>query len=121
MNSALFMAHSSRQPAAEGIIHADHGTQFTSWEFTNNVYKYRLRLSLGKIGGCYDKDVIESFWARMRTELLDGKKWTTILELSTEIAHHIDCSHNHKRRHSSLGVLTPTEYENLYAPMLKLA
>lgn len=56
----------------------------------------------------------------MQIELLDRKKWTTVVELSTEIADYIDCSHNHKRRHSLLGMLTPTEYENLYAPMLKL-
>ena len=36
------------------------------------------------------------------------------------VTDYIDCFHNHKRRHSSLGMLTPTEYENLYAPMLQL-
>ena len=120
VNSALFMAHSSRQPAVGGIIHADHGAQFTSWAFNSNVDKYGLRLSRGTLGDCYDNALIETFWARMQKELLDRKKWVTIVELSTEMVDYIDTFHNHQRRHSSLDMLTPTEYENLYAPTLQL-
>ena len=64
--------------------------------------------------------MIESFWARMQTELLDRKKWVTIVELSMEMADYIHSFHNDKRRHSSLDVLTPTEYEQLHAPVLQL-
>lgn len=58
----------------------------------------------------------ESFWARMQTELLDRRKWATIVELSKEMADYIDTFHNHQRRHSSLDMLRPTEYDNLCAP-----
>ena len=54
VNSALFMAHSTRRPAVGGIIHADHGPQFTAWAFTQRVEQFGLRLSLGTIGDCYD-------------------------------------------------------------------
>ena len=64
--------------------------------------------------------MIESFWSRMQTELLDRKKWVTIVELSMEMADYIHSFHNDKRRHSSLDVLTPTEYEQLHAPVLQL-
>ena len=64
--------------------------------------------------------MIEAFWGRMQTELLDRKKCATILELSTEIADYIDTFHNHQRRHSALDMLTPTEYEQLHAPTLQL-
>jgi len=64
--------------------------------------------------------MIESFWGRMQTELLDLKKWLTIVELSTAMADHIDQFHNTQRRHSSLDMLTPTEYEQLHAPVLQL-
>ena len=110
VNSALFMAYSSRQPAAGGIIHADHGAQFTSWAFTSNVDKYGLRLSLGTVGDCFDNAMIESFWARMQTELLDRKKWVSIVELSTEMVDYIDTFHNHKRRHSSLDMRGLTRF-----------
>lgn len=85
VNSALFMAYSSRLPVTGGIIHADHGAQFTTWACTSNVEKYGLRLSLGTGGDCYDNAMIESFWVRMQTELPDGKKCVTVVELSLEI------------------------------------
>jgi transposase InsO family protein len=56
----------------------------------------------------------------MQTELLDRKKWATILELSAAMADYIDSFHNDKRRHSSLDMLTPTEYEQQHAPVLQL-
>jgi transposase InsO family protein len=95
-------------------------SQFTSWAFTNNVDTYGLRLSLGTVGDCYDNAMTESFWGRMQTGLLDRKKWLTILELSVAMADYIDSFHNNRRRHSSLDMLTPTEYEQLHAPELQL-
>lgn len=110
----------NNEPLHGSIIHADHGTQFTSWASTSNVDKHGLRLSLGTVGDCYDNAMIGTFWARTQTELLTGRKWTTIVELSTEMVVYIDTFHNHQRRHSSLHRLTPTEYENLYAPTFQL-
>jgi len=120
VNSALFMAHSTRRPAVGGIIHADHGPQFTAWAFTQRVEQYGLRLSLGTIGDCYDNAMIESFWGRMQVELLNRQKWSSIVELSTAMVDYIDSFHNEKRRHSSLDMLTPTEYETKHAPTLQL-
>jgi len=120
VNSALFMAHSTRKPAVGGIIHADHGPQFTAWAFTQRVEQYGLRLSLGTIGDCYDNAMIESFWGRMQVELLNRQKWSSIVELSTAMVDYIDSFHNEKRRHSSLDMLTPTEYETKHAPTLQL-
>ena len=120
VNSALFMAHSTRKPAVGGIIHADHGPQFTAWAFTQRVEQFGLRLSLGTIGDCYDNAMIESFWGRMQVELLNRQKWSSIVELSTAMVDYIDSFHNEKRRHSSLDMLTPTEYETKHAPTLQL-
>jgi transposase InsO family protein len=120
VNQALFMAHSTRQPASGGIIHADHGPQFTAWAFTSNVKEYGLRLSYGTVGDCCDNAMSEAFWGRMQTELLDRKKWDTVVELSVAMADYIDYFHNQKRRHSALDMLTPTEYEKLHAPALQL-
>ena len=64
--------------------------------------------------------MIESFWGRTQTELLDRKKWATVLEVSAAMADYIDFFHNDKRRHSSLDMLTPTEYEQVHAPVLQL-
>jgi transposase InsO family protein len=73
--SALGMAIDSRKPAAGGIIHGDHGTQFTSWIFTDRARKAGLLPSLGSVGDPYDNAVAESFWGRMQTELLNRQRW----------------------------------------------
>ena len=85
--------------------------QFTSWAFTSNVRNYGLKLSLGSVGDCFDNAMIESFWGRMQTELLNRKSWTTAVELSVVMADYIENFHNTRRRHSSLDMLTPFEYE----------
>ncbi|MBW3576030.1 MAG: integrase core domain-containing protein [Actinobacteria bacterium] len=56
-----------------------------------------------------------SFWGRMRTELLNTRKWRTRIELSTKIFDWIEVFYNRTRRHSSLGMLAPVAYEKLYA------
>jgi putative transposase len=55
--------------------------------------------------------MIESFWGRMQTELLDRKRWRTRLELDNEIFEYVEVFHNRQRRHSALGILIPIEYE----------
>ncbi len=121
VNSALNMAAATRSTTRETIIYADHGAQFTSWAFTSNVRDYGLKLNLGTVGDCYDNAMIESFWGRMQTELLNRKTWTTVVELSMEMADYIENFHNTRRCHSSLAALTPTEYETTNQIQLQLS
>jgi putative transposase len=110
--NALGMAIDSRGPAAGGIIHGDHGTQFTSWTFTERARKAGLLPSLGSVGDPYDNAVVESFWGRMQTELLNRKRWNTRVELANAIFEYIEAFHNRRRRHSALDWQTPIEFEN---------
>jgi putative transposase len=64
--------------------------------------------------------MIESFWGRMQTELLNRKSWITVVELSMAMADYIENFHNSRRRHSSLAMLTPTEYETTNQNLLQL-
>lgn len=114
VTSALAMAVKNRKPPNGTIVHADHGSQFTSWAFSERIKTAGLALSMGKIGDAYDNGMMESFWARMQTELLNRKRWRTRLELANAIFEYLEVFHNRKRRHSSLGMLTPTEYETLH-------
>ncbi len=68
---------------------------------------------MGAVGSCYDNAVIESFWGRMQVELLNRKRWNTRLELANAIFEYLEIFHNRRRRHSSLGMLTPAEYETI--------
>jgi len=111
--NALAMAISNRTPPAGTVIHSDHGSQFTSWAFSERVRQAKLVPSMGTVGDAFDNAVIESFWARLQTELLNRKKWKTRVELSTALFEYLEVFHNRSRRHSSLGMLTPIEYEKV--------
>ena len=86
--------------------------QFGSWAFTTRAKQSGLVPSMGSIGDCYDNAVIESFWSRMRVELLDRQRWRTRLELANAMFDYLEIFHNRRRRHSALGWLTPIEFEN---------
>lgn len=111
VNSALAMAIESRKPDPGAVVHSDHGSQYTSWAFSQRLRKENLNQSLGTAGDAFDNAVVEAFWARMQTELLDTKKWKTRTELSTAIFDWIEIFYNRTRRHSSLGNISPAEFE----------
>ena len=113
VTNALGMAISNRQPGGT-VIHSDHGVQYTSWAFTRRVHDAGLVPSMGSIGDCYDNDMMEAFWGRMQTELLDRRRWRTRIELANAIFEYLEIFYNRQRRHSSLGMLSPIEYERLH-------
>lgn len=109
VNSALGMAIENR--GSGSLIHTDHGPQFTSWTFSQKVRSEGLVQSIGTVGDAYDNAVVESFWGSMQIELLNRKRWTTRLELSMAIVDWIEGFYNRRRRHSSLGNISPIEFE----------
>lgn len=114
VTSALGMAIGNRNPTDATVIHSDHGTQYTSWAFTHRARQSGLVPSMGSIGDCYDNAVIESFWARMQVELLNRQRWKTRIELANAIFDYLEIFHNRQRRHSSLEMHTPIEYERIH-------
>jgi len=109
--NALDMAISRRTVRAGGIVHTDHGVQFTSWAFTEKVRAAGLMPSFGSVGDAFDNAMMASFWSSMQNELLNRKRWTTRIELSNAIFEYIEVFYNRNRRHSQLGYVSPTEYE----------
>ncbi len=77
----------------------------------------RLLPSMGSVGDCFDNAMIESFWSRMQVELLNRQRWATRLELTSAIFEYLEILHNRQRRHSSLGMLTPVEFEARHQPI----
>ena len=94
MLDAINKAGASRATSTETVIHSDHGSQFTSWAFTENVRRLGLISSMGTVGDCYDNAPMESFWGTMQIELLNRQKWRTSLELAMAIADYIEHFYN---------------------------
>jgi putative transposase len=115
--NALGMAIRRRNGQDGLVIHSDRGVHFTSRAFSQHVRDAGLAPSMSAVGSPYDNAMVEALWGRMQVELLDRKTWTTRIELATAIHDYIELFHNTTRRHSALGMLTPTEYENLYSPI----
>jgi len=72
---------------------------------------------IGTVGDAYDNAVVESFWGTMQIELLNRWTWTSRLELSTAIVDWIEAFYNRRRRHSSLGNISPINYERRHQPI----
>lgn len=86
MVNALDMAIRNRRPEPGGIVHADHGAQFTSWVFGERVRSAGLLPSFGTVGDGLDNAMMESFWSSMQIELLDRRRWKTRVEWANAIA-----------------------------------
>jgi putative transposase len=121
VNSALAMAIEARNRPNDTLVHSDHGPQFTSWAFSARVREAGLVQSFGSIGDAFDNAVVESFWARMQTELLNRRRWRTRVELSTEIFDWIEVFYNRLRRHSSIGMQSPMRFEKLHQQLITAA
>ena len=105
--NALDMAIRNRRPEPGGIVHADHGVQFTSWAFSNKIRSAGLMPSFGSVGDGLDNAMMESFWSSMQIELLNRQRWKTRVELANAIFDYIEIFHNRQRRHSAPGYRTP--------------
>jgi putative transposase len=114
---ALGMAITRRRPEPHSaILHSDHGSQFTSWAFGKRLTDAGLVGSMGSIGDCFDNSMVESFWGTMQLELLDSRTWRTRHDLATAIFEWIESWYNPRRRHSSIGMLSPVDYQAAHTP-----
>jgi putative transposase len=121
VTAALDMAIANRRPPAGVIFHSDRGAQYTSSDFAKYCKKHNIRRSLGRTGICYDNAVSESFFATYKKELIHTRPWPTMAALTKETRDWIENYYNTIRRHSTLGYLTPREYELGYREISQLA
>ncbi len=112
VTDALGMALAHRRPAPGLIWHSDQGSQFVSLAFGQQARAAGIAQSMGSKGDCYDNSVAESFFATLKKELVNRRSWPEKAELRSEIFDFIEVFYNRRRRHSTLGMLSPVDYEN---------
>ena len=109
---ALQMAITRRRPAPGLIHHSDQGAQYVSLAFGQAARDAGIARSMGSKGDCWDNAVAESFFATLKKELVHRQSWPTRRELTGEIFEYIEAFYNRVRRHSTLEMLSPADYEN---------
>jgi transposase InsO family protein len=109
--SALRMALATRQPARGLIHHSDRGVQYACGEYRGLLATHGVEPSMSRTGDCWDNAVAESFFATLELELIARHRWATRREARQAIFRYIETWYNLRRRHSTLGYLSPAEYE----------
>ena len=113
VTDALRMAVARRQPEAGLIHHSDQGSQFVSLGFGQECAKAGIARSMGSRGDCWDNAVAESFFATLKKELVHRESWPTREALRVAVFDYIEIFYNATRRHSTLGMLSPSQYEKM--------
>ena len=108
---ALDMAIARRRPETGVIHHSDHGSQYTSLIFGQRLHDAGIVASRGSRGDCYDNALMESFFATVECELLDGRAFPTHRLARSALFDFIEGFYNTERRHSALGYCSPMDYE----------
>lgn len=109
--NALNMALWRRRFPKGVIIHSDRGSQYCSHEYQNMLKNYNFICSMSGRGNCWDNAIAETFFHTLKTELVYDYKYKSREEAKNSIFNYIETYYNQIRMHSSIGYLTPMEYE----------
>jgi putative transposase len=113
VTDALNMAVHRRRPDPGLIHHSDQGSQYVSLGFGQAARDAGIAISMGSKGDAYDNAVAESFFATLKKELIHRRSWSSRRELSTAVFEYIEAFYNRDRRHSTLGMHSPADFEKL--------
>ena len=108
---AMRQALQQRDTARGLILHSDQGSQYASNEYQILLKRNGVRSSMSDRGNCYDNAVAESFFATLKRERVRFRRYATRDEAERDLFEYIEVFYNRKRRHSSLGGVSPMIYE----------
>lgn len=108
---ALDQAIGARSPAPGLLTHSDRGSQYASHDYQKRLADEGLICSMSRKAECWDNSVAESFFGTLKQELIYHRTYTTREEATKEIFEYIEVFYNRQRRHSTLGYMTPVEFE----------
>ncbi len=117
---AFAMACGRRCPSDGLVHHSDRGSQYASSEYRQRLAAAGAQVSMSRRGDCYDNAVVESFFGTLKTELVHARRYATRAEARLDIFEYVEVFYNQERRHSTLGYLSPAEYEARHAAAQRL-
>jgi len=110
---AFIMAVKRHNPKSGVIFHSDRGSQYASSDFRKLLETHECIQSMSGTGNCYDNAVVETFFHTLKTELVYFERYETRREARQSIFEYIEIFYNRIRRHSSLGYVSPIDFERL--------
>jgi putative transposase len=113
---ALAMAVQRRLPGEGLLAHSDRGSQYASEHYQRLLAKHGITCSMSRRADCWDNAPMESFFASLKKELVHDADFVTRAEARAAIFEYIEVFYNGQRRHSSLGYVSPVEYEQSATP-----
>ena len=113
---ALEMAVGRRTPGEELLAHSDRGSQYASDHYQRVLAGEGITCSMSRKGDCWDNAPMESFFARLKKELVHREEYATREQAKASIFEYIEVFYNRVRRHSSLGFVAPAEFERTHNP-----
>lgn len=111
---AFAQALCHRRPQAGLILHSDRGSQYASDEYKLAALSEGIKISMSGKGNCYDNAAMESFFGTLKMEHVYFCEYQTRKEAAQSIFEYVEVFYNRQRTHSTLGYLTPDEFERKY-------
>jgi transposase InsO family protein len=115
ITDALKMAFSRREVRPGLIVHSDRGVQYRAQGYIDFMRRHGVRPSMSRKGNCWDNAPMESFFSRLKVELIYTQQYRSIDDLKSGIFEYIEVFYNRLRRHSALGFVAPAEFERIAA------
>jgi transposase InsO family protein len=111
---ALEMALARRRPGAGLLAHSDRGSQYASDHYQRVLAAAGITCSMSGVGQCWDNAPVESFFGRLKCELAADGMFATRDQARAVLFEYLEVFYNRVRRHSSLGFVSPAEYERAH-------
>lgn len=113
VTDALDMAVSDRDIQPDTLLHSDRGVQYRGNAYQDALRDYGITCSMSRTGNCWDNAVMESFFSRLKVELIYAENYQTMNDAQQGIFEYIELFYNKKRRHSANQYQSPVDFENL--------
>lgn len=113
--ASLQMAIDNRQPPPSLLHHSDRGSQYCAHAYRQLQADHQMVTSMSRKGDCYDNAAMESFFASLKSELVDRHRYRNRAEARYDIFAYIEGFYNRKRRHSAVGYISPVAFEKEHA------
>lgn len=114
VEKAFLMAIQSRKPPAGLLHHSDQGSQYAGETYQLHLTANHMQVSMSRTGNCYDNAPMESFFSTLKIEQVHFQNYESRKEAKSDIFFYIEGFYNRIRRHSSLGYLSPEDFERQY-------